>query len=69
MQKFYFRQLVVATIALLCSVTASAYDFTVDGIYYNVTSEDDLTVEVTFKKYRGLAKKPIVKIKWNIKTY
>ena len=48
MQKIYFRQLIVAMFALLCSVTASA-KFEVGGIYYNVTSEADLTVEVTYK--------------------
>ena len=34
---------------LLCSMTASAHDFEVDGIYYNITSSEDLTVEVTFQ--------------------
>ncbi len=51
MQKIYFRQLIVAMFALLCSVTASA-KFEVGGIYYNVTSEADLTVEVTYKNNR-----------------
>lgn len=38
----------LATIAtLLCSITASAYDFEVNGIYYNIISASDLTVEVT----------------------
>ena len=31
----------------LVAVTASAQDFEVDGIYYNILSEDDRTVEVT----------------------
>ena len=35
--------------ALLCSISASAHDFEVDGIYYNITSETDLTVEVIFQ--------------------
>ena len=35
--------------ALLCSITASAHDFEVDGIYYNITSEEDLTVAVTYQ--------------------
>ena len=34
---------------LLCSISASAHDFEVDGIYYNITSETDLTVEVIFQ--------------------
>ena len=42
----------LATIAaLLCSLTASAHDFEVDGIYYNITSYADLTVEVTYRGY------------------
>ena len=32
---------------LFSSLTASAYDFGVDGIYYNLVSASDLTVEVT----------------------
>lgn len=32
---------------LLCSTTVSAHDFEVDGIYYNITSDTDMTVEVT----------------------
>ena len=40
---------ILATIAmLLCSLTASAHDFEVGGIYYNITSAEDKTVEVTF---------------------
>ncbi len=38
----------LATMAvLLCSVTANAHNFEVGGIYYNITSSTDLTVEVT----------------------
>ncbi len=33
--------------ALLYVITANAYDFEVDGIYYNILSSSDLTVEVT----------------------
>ena len=32
---------------LLCSISASAYDFEVDGIYYNISSIEELTVSVT----------------------
>ena len=40
----------LATIALLlCSETMNAHDFEVDGIYYNILSENNKTVEVTFK--------------------
>ena len=41
---------ILLTIALLlCSLTASAEDFSVDGIYYNITSSTNKTVEVTYK--------------------
>ncbi len=49
-------KLLLTTIAmLLCSVIANAYDFEVDGIYYNIISSTDLTVGVTYgeKKYSG----------------
>ena len=40
----------LTTIAtLLCSLTASAHDFVVDGIYYNITSSTNLTVGVTYR--------------------
>ena len=42
------KQLLITLAVLLCSATASAYDFEVDGIYYNITSITDLTVEVTY---------------------
>ena len=40
---------------LLCCVSANAYDFEVNGIYYNIISTSDLTVEVTNgdNKYSG----------------
>ena len=40
----------LTTIAmLLCSVMANAHDFEVDGIFYDILSSTDLTVEVTYK--------------------
>jgi len=40
---------------LLCSKNAKAYDFEVDGIYYNVLSATNLTAEVTYgpNSYKG----------------
>ena len=49
-------KLLLTTIAvLLCSVRANAYDFEVNGIYYNIISATDLIVEVTSgdNKYTG----------------
>lgn len=39
--------------ALLVSAQAMAYDFEVDGIYYNVVSMDDMTAEVTWHTESG----------------
>ena len=45
----------VMTVALLACITASAYDFEVDGFYYDVLSMSDLTCAVTSgdNKYTG----------------
>ena len=49
------KQLLITIAVLLCSITVYAYDFEVDGIYYNIISLEDLTVEVTngYNKYSG----------------
>lgn len=49
--KFFLTTIAV----LLGSVMANAYDFEVDGIYYNILSSTDLTAEVTYgdNKYTG----------------
>ncbi len=41
------KKLLITVAVLLCSVTANAYDFEVDGIYYSILSAGDLTVTVT----------------------
>ena len=38
---------------LLCCISANAYDFEADGLYYNILSMDELTVEVTYKSERS----------------
>ena len=43
--------LLLTTAVLLCSISARAHDFEVDGIYYKVLSREKLTVEVTYKRY------------------
>ena len=45
----HMKHRLATIVTLLCSLTASAHDFEVDGIYYNVISDTDLTAEVTFK--------------------
>ena len=63
--------------ALLFSLTASAHNFEVKGIYYNITSATDLTVSVTFRgssydsysnEYSGAVTIPST-VTYNSKTY
>lgn len=42
------RNILVCLLALLLPCLAVAHDFEVDGIYYNITSEEKKTVEVTY---------------------
>ena len=42
----FTHKIVLITVALLCGLSVSAYDFEVDGYRYNITSVADLTVEV-----------------------
>ena len=46
MKQNYLKELMTALLLLCCTV-ASAADFDVDGIYYNILSSEDKTVEVT----------------------
>ena len=46
MRKNYFKQLIAVFVALLCCVTASAHDFEVDGIFYNISGDEAV---VTYK--------------------
>ena len=39
----------VIVLLIMCSNSVWAHDFEVDGIYYNILSEEDKTVEVTYK--------------------
>ena len=48
MKKIYFKSF-ITTLLLLCSSVASAHDFEVDGIYYNITDATVKTVAVTYK--------------------
>ncbi|MBO5676924.1 MAG: hypothetical protein J6S02_02125 [Bacteroidaceae bacterium] len=47
-----FKSLVLAVIGLLCTMSVSAHDFEVDGIYYKFPFPswgNDSTVEVTYR--------------------
>ena len=48
MRYFHLKTLLTALL-LLCSTIASAHDFEVNGIYYNILSSTDKTVAVTYK--------------------
>ena len=43
------KHLLATIVMLLCSLAANAYDFEVDGIYYNITDKSTQKVEVTYK--------------------
>ena len=45
-----FKSIVLVAIGLLCSMSVSAEDFEVDGIYYNITSSTKKTVAVTYRR-------------------
>ena len=48
------RNILVCLLALLLPCLAVAHDFEVDGIYYNITSEEKKTVEVTSPSDKGI---------------
>ena len=55
MKNDYLRRISLAFImTFVCATVSYAYDFEVDSIYYNITSESDYEVEVTYsRKYKG----------------
>ena len=73
MKNFYLKTMAV-TLLLLCRMVASAHDFEVDGIYYNIISSSDFTVGVTYEddlfeyEYRGEVVIPAT-VTYNSKTY
>ena len=44
-----FYKILSLAVLLSLATTAHAHDFEVDSIYYNITSETDLTVAVTYR--------------------
>ena len=45
------KSLVLAVMGLLCSMSVSAHDFEVDGIYYNITTDNTVTVTYQGNSY------------------
>lgn len=52
MKLFNFRSLFLTLVSIFVGI-APAYSFEVDGIYYNITSEEELTVAVIENKNWG----------------
>lgn len=70
------KRIIIFFQLLLPFVSVKAYDFSVDGFYYNIISDDDELVEVTYK-YIGYGESSILigdqiipeKVTYNGKTY
>ena len=43
------KTVLIAVLTLLCSTMTKAHDFEVGGIYYDILSEEEKTVEVTYR--------------------
>ena len=65
-----FKKFAMTIIGLWCCIVANAFDFEEGGICYNITSETDLTVEVTCKynNYEGDVSIPSA-VAYNGQTY
>lgn len=73
MKHHCFKSSLLSLALLLCSTTSNAYDFEMDGIFYNIISEEDKTVEVTFGnsyegKYTGSVVIPAI-VPYNSNSY
>ena len=66
-QKLFGRLVAVAAVLLLSAATASAHDFEVNGIYYNINS-DGTSVSVTDGGYSGEVTIP-ASVTYSGKTY
>ena len=49
MKQFIHKQLLLLVAVLSATITASAYDFEVDGIYYDISSSVDKTCKITYR--------------------
>ena len=63
-----YMLVLMSVIIITCSNMASAYDFIVDGICYNILSQSDLTCKVTSNPnhYEGSIEIPDMLIMGNI---
>ena len=75
--KHNYIKLMLSVLLCIATLSVSAHDFEVDGIYYNITSSQDLTVAVTYRgssyssysdRYSGQVSIPET-VAYNEKTY
>ena len=75
--KHNYIKLMLPVLLCIVSLSTSAHNFEVDGIYYNITSSEDLTVAVTYRgnsyndysnEYSGQVSIPET-VTYNEKTY
>ena len=70
--KHNYIKLMLPVLLCIVSLSASAHNFEVDGIYYDITSSTDLTVAVTnrngYSSYSGQVSIPET-VAYNEKTY
>ena len=75
--KYNYIKLMLPMLLCIVSLSTSAHNFEVGGIYYNITSNEDLTVAVTFRgnsyssysnEYSGQVSIPET-VAYNEKTY
>ena len=66
--KAFLQRAVLATLMLLATIMARAYDFEVDGIYYNKTSDTEVEVTNGEWNYSGDIKVPSI-VTFSSKTY
>ena len=71
--KHYLRLFILVLTSFFSTSSLLAYDFEVDGIYYNVLSLEDLTCEVTYKdtNYKSYSGEIIIpsNVTYSNKTY
>lgn len=62
------KKLLVFLITIILPMIASAYDFEADGVFYNITSIEKRTVEVTYSSEQNYQQRKVVipsEVEWN----
>jgi hypothetical protein len=66
------KKIFLSLVLAMVSLSVFAYDFFVDGMYFNITSRENLTVEVSHKDFHGNYSGDIIipkKVIYNGQTY